>query len=111
MPEMRPRPKDGRIERPHELRRARLVCRRTEAPDLERDDFSSNRHPALSFLFEHDLRANASRLSRGKTGTHFSGSCARSGRGTVVSISGRVPLVTHEQLSGHPARIYVVYRT
>jgi hypothetical protein len=23
-----------------------------------------------SFLFEHDLRANASRLSRGKTGTH-----------------------------------------
>ena len=37
---------------------------------LERDEFSSNRHPALSFLFEHDLRANASRLSRGKTGTH-----------------------------------------
>ena len=27
-----------------------------------------------SFLFEHDLRANASRLSRGKTGFHFSGS-------------------------------------
>src|SRR5258705_8346955 len=27
-------------------------------------------------LFEHDLRANASRLSRGKTGTHFSGSCS-----------------------------------
>jgi hypothetical protein len=26
---------------------------------LERDDFSSNRHPALSHLFEHDLRANA----------------------------------------------------
>src|SRR5229473_4808873 len=23
------------------------------------------------FLFEHDLRANASRLSRGKTGSHF----------------------------------------
>ena len=43
---------------------------------IERDDFSSNRHPALSFLFEHDLRANASRLSRGKTGTHFSGSCS-----------------------------------
>jgi hypothetical protein len=48
-----------------------------------RDDFSSNRHPALSFLFEHDLGANASRLSRGKTGTHFaltrpcgSGSCS-----------------------------------
>src|SRR6266571_3258442 len=30
------------------------------------------------FLFEHDLRANASRLSRGKTGTHFSGSCSSS---------------------------------
>src|SRR5258708_39456191 len=36
-----------------------------------------------SLLFEHDLRANASRLSRGKTGAHFaptrpsgSGSCA-----------------------------------
>jgi len=43
---------------------------------LERDDFSSNRHP-LYLLFEHDLRANASRLSRGKTGTHFSGSCSR----------------------------------
>ena len=28
------------------------------------------------FLLEHDLRANASRLSRGKTGTHFSGSSA-----------------------------------
>src|ERR1700686_4915542 len=27
------------------------------------------------FLFEHDLRADASRLSRGKTGTQFSGSC------------------------------------
>src|SRR5882724_12546395 len=26
----------------------------------------------LISLFEHDLRANASRLSRGKTGTHFS---------------------------------------
>src|SRR5258706_3275734 len=32
------------------------------------------------FLFEHDLRANASRLSRGKTGTHFSGSCSKRGR-------------------------------
>ena len=27
----------------------------------------------LISLFEHDLRANASRLSRGKTGAHFSG--------------------------------------
>src|ERR1700732_1573595 len=37
-----------------------------------------------SFAFEHDLRANAVRLSRGKTGLHFaltrpfgSGSCSR----------------------------------
>jgi hypothetical protein len=26
---------------------------------LEQDDLSSNRHPALYYLFEHDLRANA----------------------------------------------------
>src|SRR4051812_31094380 len=26
-------------------------------------------------MFEHDLRANASRLSRAESGTHFSGSC------------------------------------
>src|SRR6266566_1450107 len=30
----------------------------------------------LYLFFEHDLRANASRLSRGKTGIHFSGSCS-----------------------------------
>src|SRR5258705_12923574 len=29
------------------------------------------------FLFEHNLRANASRFSRRKTGPHFSGSCSR----------------------------------
>src|SRR5258708_472363 len=29
------------------------------------------------FLIEHDLRANALRLSRGKTAAHFSGSCSR----------------------------------
>jgi hypothetical protein len=28
----------------------------------------------LILLLEHDLRADATRLSRGKTGTHFSGS-------------------------------------
>src|SRR5258705_4240437 len=33
--------------------------------------------PLFLFLSEHDLRANASRLSRGKTGTDFSGSCFR----------------------------------
>jgi hypothetical protein len=38
---------------------------------IERDDFSSNRHPALSFDLSMDLRANASRLSRGKTGAIF----------------------------------------
>jgi hypothetical protein len=32
---------------------------------------------SLYLLFEHDLRANISRLSRGKTGIHFSGSCSR----------------------------------
>jgi transposase len=37
--------------------------------------FESSSRPI--FLFEHDLRANASRLSRGKTGTHLSGSCSR----------------------------------
>jgi hypothetical protein len=37
---------------------------------LEQDDFSSNRHPALSFCLSMIFRANASRLSRGKTGTH-----------------------------------------
>jgi hypothetical protein len=30
----------------------------------------------FSLLFALDLRANALRLSRGKTGAHFSGSCA-----------------------------------
>ena len=37
-----------------------------KATALERDESSSR----SIFLFEHDLRANASRLSRGKTGTH-----------------------------------------
>jgi hypothetical protein len=46
----------------------------------------------LYLLFEHDLRANASRLSRGKTGTHpsgrgpracFSGSCSRACSGST----------------------------
>src|ERR1700732_7764 len=35
----------------------------------------------LYLLFEHDLRANAARLSRGKTGAHFSGSCSNAKRG------------------------------
>jgi len=32
---------------------------------------------SVSFLFEHDLRANATRLSARENGLHFSGSCAR----------------------------------
>src|SRR5882762_7254669 len=42
--------------------------------DLERDGIEPLSRSRL--LFEHDLRANASRLSRGKTATHFSGSCS-----------------------------------
>src|SRR5712691_1317074 len=43
------------------------------------------------FLVEHDLRANASRLSRGKTPAHFSGSCSSYGiaNGGVSTIGGR----------------------
>src|SRR5499427_6308488 len=33
----------------------------------------------VSSLIEHDLRANATRLSRGKTAAHFSGSCSSVG--------------------------------
>src|SRR6266852_1755395 len=38
--------------------------------------FNSTQNRTLALLFEHDLRAHASRLSRGKTGAHFSGSCS-----------------------------------
>jgi hypothetical protein len=41
----------------------------------ERCDSSPNRHPAIIYLFEHDLRANGSRLPRGKIGFYFCGSC------------------------------------
>jgi hypothetical protein len=50
-------------------------------------------HGRSSLSFEHDLRANASRFSRGKTGTHpsgrgpracFSGSCFKSRIGEIV---------------------------
>jgi hypothetical protein len=47
---------------------------------LERDDTSSRSR----FLFARDLRANASRLSRGKSATHFSGSCA-SGEKSIIN--------------------------
>jgi hypothetical protein len=36
-------------------------------------EFTATRMP---LFFAHDLRANALRLSRGKTGSHFSGSCS-----------------------------------
>src|SRR6202043_2741991 len=39
----------------------------------------SESHHDLISLFEHDLRANATRLSRGKTSSHFSGSCSSRG--------------------------------
>jgi hypothetical protein len=35
MPEVRPRSNYGHIERPHDIRRARLACRRVEAADLK----------------------------------------------------------------------------
>src|ERR1700732_3034476 len=44
----------------------------------------SESHHDLISLFEHDLRANASRLSRGKTGSHFSGSCSSADRRIFV---------------------------
>jgi len=44
---------------------------------LERDDFSSNRHPALSFRLSM-ISAQTLRVCReGKTGAHFSGSCLK----------------------------------
>src|SRR6267378_7676322 len=59
------------------------------------------------FLFEHDLRANASRLSRGKTGTHFSGSCSRrsfranrSFNATYRAIRNMMPFYTVRHLAG-----------
>jgi hypothetical protein len=39
-------------------------------------DWIESDHDLIS-LFEHDLRANASRLSRGKTGFRFPGSCSK----------------------------------
>src|SRR5258705_13317462 len=59
------------------------------------------------FLFEHDLRANASRLSRGKTGTHFSGSCSRrsfranrSFNATYRAIRNMIPFYIVRHLAG-----------
>jgi hypothetical protein len=47
---------------------------RRRRPSLSKSAFF--RLSAIGLLFAHDLRANASRLSRGKTAAHFFGSCA-----------------------------------
>src|SRR5438876_9205586 len=44
----------------------------------------------LYLFFEHDLRANASRLSRGKTGVHFSGSCSKRKRPFADQANGQI---------------------
>jgi hypothetical protein len=51
---------------PHGFHVARGFCR--IARSLDHDRLESDHD--LILLFEHDLRANASRLSRGKTGSH-----------------------------------------
>ena len=51
-------------------------CGCTAAGARARRDWAKS--PSRSkFMFEHDLRANALRLSRGKTASYFSGSCSR----------------------------------
>ena len=79
---------------------------------LERDDFSSSRHPALALLLAHDLFP--------KTGAHFSGSCARTpfacstaaqnlGMEPTIGAAqrGRIPLGLAQglQLGSHRARL------
>src|SRR6266404_381004 len=58
---------------------SRPLCGRdffkTSALDHDPIELKSD-HDLISLL-EHDLRANASRLSRGKTATYFSGSCSK----------------------------------
>src|SRR5882757_2029183 len=50
---------------------------RAGSVDRARARWDQAESPSRSrFLFEHDLRANALHLSRGKTATHFSGSCS-----------------------------------
>jgi hypothetical protein len=63
-----------------------------KATALERDESSSR----SIFLFEHDLRANASRLSRRKTGTH------PSGRGPGACFSGSCSIVERSGVMRHP---------
>src|SRR5204863_1585361 len=58
----------------------RLPLRRARRARLKRDEIGVHRKSRSIFLFEHDLRANAVRLSRGKTGSHFFGSCFSSSK-------------------------------
>jgi hypothetical protein len=58
------------------------ACARRPVNEPRMRSWSESDHDLIS-LFEHDLRANAPRLSRGKTGFHFalsrpsgSGSCS-----------------------------------
>jgi hypothetical protein len=71
-----------------------------EVNPLDRDPIGSD-HDLILWL-EHDLRANASRLSRGKTGSHFSGSCSEApdcaggptfARGTSARVASRFYVV------------------
>jgi hypothetical protein len=63
--------------------------RRRARPETLVDDPIESAHHLIVFA-EHDLRANALRLSRGKSGPHFSGSCSthnltRKGRRRLVA--------------------------
>src|SRR5262249_49037359 len=61
--------------------RGRSLLRRRLGPSRTKARWLWVESPSrFSLLFAHDLRANASRLSRGKTATHFSGSCAMARR-------------------------------
>jgi hypothetical protein len=54
-------------------RMSRVAQNHRQHPGAGRLIFESSSRSIL--MFKHDLRANASRLSRGKTGSHLSGSC------------------------------------
>src|SRR6266436_8199321 len=71
-----------RLKRPGNSSATRQAdaCRRKAHgpfPGLESDSTPVESDSRVISLFEHDLRANALRLSRGKTGSHFSGSCSK----------------------------------
>jgi hypothetical protein len=72
---------------------------------LERNDFSSNRHPTLIFLFEHDLRANAFRVCReGKPVPTFPDhALARIARARRLALDD-----LFDQVDQHPLRVVVL---